>query len=40
MSAKIIAFSHLDVVKAFVRFTCHTGMRTFIVAVVAGNGNL
>jgi len=40
MSAKISAFSHLDVVKAFVRLACHTGMRTFIIVVVAGNGNL
>jgi hypothetical protein len=37
MSAKISVFSHPDVVRAFVRLVYHTGMRTFIIVVVAGN---
>jgi hypothetical protein len=40
MSAKVSAFSRLDVVKLLVRLARHTGMRTFIIVVVAGNGNL
>jgi hypothetical protein len=40
MSAKVRAFSRLDVVKLFVSRDPHTEITTFIIAAVAENENL